>query len=95
MVSWCSCCFTNQGTLHHLFLDEPIALQVCCHFARQFGMVQLMHSSVSTMFSSWFMSISSRSLDHIQVVVPVAVFWFLWKTRNIARFEVRSSVHGE
>ncbi|CDP18110.1 unnamed protein product [Coffea canephora] len=42
------------------------------------------------MLSHWFFSHDRVSTTHVRVLIPLLVLWFIWKSRNSARFEAGS-----
>ncbi|XP_027182050.1 uncharacterized protein LOC113780450 [Coffea eugenioides] len=47
------------------------------------------------MLSHWFFSHSKVSTTHVRVLVPLLVLWFIWKSRNSARFEAASATPAQ
>ena len=86
VVSRCLCCLQQEESSEHLFLHGPVANHVWGHYSRKFGITNLMQSSVSSIFSSWLLSIPGGSLQHIRSAMPAIILWFLWKARDHARF---------
>nr|XP_027090418.1 uncharacterized protein LOC113711451 [Coffea arabica] len=63
-----------------------LASAVWKHFFRACGIPWTSFSCVSSLLVVWFQSSGSGRLDHVRCVIPVVVLWFLWRSRNDARF---------
>nr|XP_027088717.1 uncharacterized protein LOC113710068 [Coffea arabica] len=87
LASCCVCCSAHPESLSHLLIDGPVATQVWEHFLKRFGIVGPRPRSVAAMCLAWFLSSSCMGREHIRVLLPCAVLWFLWKGRNRARFD--------
>nr|XP_027127723.1 uncharacterized protein LOC113743824 [Coffea arabica] len=87
LCSRCSCCQQGPETINHLFLHGTVAGEVWEHFFKVFGLLPFTAVSVAAMLSHWFFSHSQVSSTHVRVLVPLLVFWFIWKSRNNARFD--------
>ena len=95
MCSRCSCCQQAQESVSHLFLHGAVARGVWEHFFKVFGHLPFNASGVAAMLSYWFSSHSKVSATHVRVLVPLLVLWFIWKSRNFARFKVGSVTQAQ
>ncbi|XP_071933097.1 uncharacterized protein [Coffea arabica] len=86
MVSKCDCCGNAVESLNHIFLHGRLASAVWQHFFLACGIPWRSFSCVSSLLVAWFQSSSNGRLDHVRCVIPVVVLWFLWRSRNDARF---------
>ncbi|XP_027155903.1 uncharacterized protein LOC113756420, partial [Coffea eugenioides] len=86
LASKCDCCGDSQESLHHIFVQGNLASAVWKHFFRACGIPWTSFSCVSSLLVVWFQSSGSGRLDHVRCVIPVVVLWFLWRSRNDARF---------
>ncbi|XP_027099048.2 uncharacterized protein [Coffea arabica] len=84
--SKCYCCGLAPETGHHLFVSGPLASRVWRHFSCRFGLV-VQGSGVASRLSCWLLSHRFVSQNHIRVILPLLILWFIWKGRNKARFE--------
>ncbi|XP_071923092.1 uncharacterized protein [Coffea arabica] len=87
LASRYSCCLSHVETVGHLFATGPVAMAVWGFFQRRFGILKAQPSSLSARVLLWFSSASPSSRGHIRTVVPVLILWFLWQSRNSARFD--------
>lgn len=87
LPSLCVCCGLEQESLEHIFLNGPIAKEVWQHYTRLFGLLDLMSSSVSAMVCTWFLSVPGGAKDHVRILMPTLICWYLWKGRNAAKFQ--------
>ncbi|XP_071924888.1 uncharacterized protein [Coffea arabica] len=85
--SMCSCCGGARETVEHLFVTGPVAVSVWGHFGQQFGISWRGAPGVSSLLVGWFLSHRMVKANHIRVLVPMAALWFIWRSRNQARFE--------
>ncbi|XP_071920617.1 uncharacterized protein [Coffea arabica] len=86
LASRCDCCGDSQESLHHIFVQGNLASAVWKHFFRACGIPWTSFSCVSSLLVVWFQSSGSGRLDHVRCVIPVVELWFLWRSRNDARF---------
>ncbi|XP_071939022.1 uncharacterized protein [Coffea arabica] len=86
LASKCYCCGLAPETGDHLFVSGPLASRVWRHFSCRFGLV-LQGSGVASRLSCWLFSHRFVSQNHIRVILPLLILWFIWKGRNKARFE--------
>ncbi|XP_027071842.1 uncharacterized protein [Coffea arabica] len=87
MASRCLCCLSHEETLGHLFVMGPVATEVWGIFQRRFGILEPQPFLVSGVFSLWFGSSPAIMRGHIRTIIPILIFWFIWKSRNRARFD--------
>ncbi|XP_027171611.1 uncharacterized protein LOC113771199 [Coffea eugenioides] len=95
MVSKCDCCGNAVESLNHIFLHGRLASAVWQHFFLACGIQWRSFSCVSSLLVVWFQSSSNGRLDHVRCVIPVVVLWFLWRSRNDARFGNLHPVHSK
>nr|XP_027077000.1 uncharacterized protein LOC113700749 [Coffea arabica] len=86
LASKCYCCGLAPETGDHLFVSGPLASRVWRHFSCRFGLV-VQGSGVASRLSCWLLSHRFVSQNHIRVILPLLILWFIWKGRNKARFE--------
>ena len=71
----------------HVFCTGPVASQVWRKISSRFGFKLVNCSSMASVFISWYFSSPSVSKNHIRVMMPIVVCWFLWAARNQERFQ--------
>nr|XP_027118574.1 uncharacterized protein LOC113735787 [Coffea arabica] len=54
---------------------------------QQFSFSRRGVQGVSSLLVAWFLSHRKVGSNHIRVLVPLAALWFIWRSRNQARFE--------
>ncbi|XP_027120510.1 uncharacterized protein [Coffea arabica] len=86
LVSKCDCCGDSAESLHHIFLQGRLASAVWQHFFLACGIPWGSFSCVSSLLVVWFQSSGNGRLNHVRCAIPVVVLWFLWRSRNDARF---------
>lgn len=87
IVSRCDCCLTSEESIVHLFVTGPVAANVWNHYAQRFGIMNFSFMGVSSMLLGWYNSHRRVSVEHVRVVVPLLILWFIWRERNSSRFE--------
>ncbi|XP_071914053.1 uncharacterized protein [Coffea arabica] len=85
--SRCGCCYGEEEDLLHVFVTGPIASQVWTRVSRRFGFQMRNCSTMASVFIAWFLSSDTSSKNHIRVILPIVVCWFLWRARNHERFQ--------
>ncbi|XP_027156871.1 uncharacterized protein LOC113758040 [Coffea eugenioides] len=86
LVSKCDCCGDSAESLHHIFLQGRLASAVWQHFFLACGIPWGSFSCVSSLLVVWFQSSGNGRLNHVRCAIPVVVLWFMWRSRNDARF---------
>ncbi|XP_027150340.1 uncharacterized protein LOC113750578 [Coffea eugenioides] len=85
--SRCGCCYREEEVSLHVFCTGPVASQVWRKISSRFGFKLVNCSSMASVFISWYFSSPSVSKNHIRVMKPIVVCWFLWAARNQERFQ--------
>ncbi|XP_071906033.1 uncharacterized protein [Coffea arabica] len=86
LASKCNCCGVAAESSQHIFVQGRLASTVWRHFFLACGIPWRSFSCVSSLLVVWIQSSGTGRLDHIRCVIPVVVLWFLWRSRNDARF---------
>ncbi|XP_071917045.1 uncharacterized protein [Coffea arabica] len=94
LASKCYCCGRAPETGDHLFVSGPLASSVWRHFSHIFGLM-VQGSGVVTRLASWLLSHWFVSQNHIRVILPLSILWFLWKGLSKARFEGMSMLSNQ
>ena len=63
-----------------------VAAKVWQFFNNLFGIMDQV-SGVSAKLASWFFSHRFVMRNHVCVIIPLLVLWFMWRTRNQARYK--------
>lgn len=79
-----------QKAVCHLFLHGLVATNVSQHFFKIFGLLPDTVSSIASMLNLQLLSYSIVSNSHVRVLIPLLVLWFVWKGKNLARFQADS-----
>nr|XP_027068031.1 uncharacterized protein LOC113693644 [Coffea arabica] len=87
LPSRCGCCYQAEEALLHVFLTGPVASEVWRRVSGRFGFHLRNCSSMASVFVSWHFTSVSSAKDHIRVVMPIVVCWFLWLARNQERYQ--------
>nr|XP_027088615.1 uncharacterized protein LOC113709967 [Coffea arabica] len=87
VVSRCSCCLQEEESVLHLFANGPVATEVGGHFGSRFGVGRRPIEGLESLWKKWAASLPRLPAHHIRCILPVLIWWFLWKGRNKARFE--------
>lgn len=77
LASRCPCYFSAVESVMHLFVTGPVAQAVWRYFGDRFGILEVLSSSISATLVSWFCSSSLVFGNHIRVVVPLLILWFI------------------
>ncbi|KAL2525577.1 Uncharacterized protein Adt_10631 [Abeliophyllum distichum] len=81
MASRCQCC-SEIETIHHVFIDSPVAHQVWQHFSAIFGILLKVGEILQHIFQTWRFSGQFIKGGHIRTIIPLLVLWFIWIARN-------------
>nr|XP_027090349.1 uncharacterized protein LOC113711381 [Coffea arabica] len=86
-ASRCSCCLEEEESVLHLFVNGPVATEVWGRFGNRFGVGRRPIEGLESLWKKWAASLPRLPVSHIRCILPVLIWWFLWKGRNKARFE--------
>ncbi|KAL2471959.1 Uncharacterized protein Adt_40095 [Abeliophyllum distichum] len=86
MASRCQCCSAIEA-IQHLFIDSCIANQVWRHFFDIFHVTLRPMEGFQYRFQFWRFSGQFFRQGHIRMIVPLLILWFIWTTRNDAKYQ--------
>jgi hypothetical protein len=86
MVHRCCMCKRSGESMDHLLLHCNMASALWSALFIHFGLSWVILSSVIDLFACWWTSGRPRSAA-IWKMVPICLFWCLWKEKNIRCFE--------
>ncbi|GAA0141642.1 hypothetical protein LIER_35428 [Lithospermum erythrorhizon] len=91
-ASKCQCCWSIESH-NHVFLTNPIAIQVWDHYVGMFGIWQQIFTQLHLVFKAWSLTVSEKG--YIRRLIPVLILLSLWVARNKAKHsEQRYCFHG-
>ena len=76
--------------MSHIFVSGEIASGVWYFFQKRIGISNDSPCIRSHCFSSWILRARNKFARWVFTLVPLLIFWNLWKNRNAARFGSRS-----
>ncbi|KAI0507871.1 hypothetical protein KFK09_013999 [Dendrobium nobile] len=81
IVSKCQCCL-NIESLHHVFMNGPIASKVWSYFFNLVG-IDFFNANLDLngIFKYWF----NDDKGNIHNILPIVIIWYLWSSRNDAK----------
>nr|XP_027120463.1 uncharacterized protein LOC113737428 [Coffea arabica] len=85
--SRCGCCYGEEEDLLHVFVTGPIASQVWKQVSSRFGFQLRNCTTMASVFIAWFLTSDASAKNHIRVILPIVVCWFIWLARNGERFQ--------
>jgi hypothetical protein len=85
IVDRCCLCKRDGESVDHIFLHYDVASALWNIFSR-FGISWAMPRSVLDLVACWWKSGRSRSATTWKMV-PICIFWFTWRERNLRCFE--------
>ncbi|KAI3463155.1 hypothetical protein Pfo_019818 [Paulownia fortunei] len=86
VVSRCYCCLSSMESIPHLFISGGQATVVWEHFANLFNIKHPQTENPTLLFQYWKLSTPFSKPNHIRIIIPLLIFWFLWTERNNAKY---------
>lgn len=87
MANRCIMCKQAAKTVDHLFLHCYVARNLWILTFNLFGIHWVLPSSTHDLLASWWIKTVNKDIKKIWKMVPHALFWCLWKERNLRTFE--------
>ncbi|XP_071923229.1 uncharacterized protein [Coffea arabica] len=87
LPSKCVGCKASQESVDHLLVQCTTARAVWSHYARMFGYAMDRELSLSSMLFLWVLNIPTGVKEHIRLVVSFLICWYIWRSRNEAKFQ--------
>jgi len=86
IVDKCCLCKRDRESVDHLFLHCDVAYALWANIFNCFGKSWVMPRRLFDLFACWWKSGRPRSAA-IWKMVPICIFWCVWKERNLRCFE--------
>ena len=87
VTEWCYVCKKNAKTTDHLLLHCDSASELWNLVFSIFGVQWVMPGSVRELFACWSQKRCRGSQRLAWRVVPLCLFWCIWRERNLRAFE--------
>jgi hypothetical protein len=92
VINKCYMCKKDGKSVDHLLLHCEVTHALWCNIFSQLGLSWVMPSSVLDLCACWCSSGRTRS-DVAWKMVPICIFWTIWRERNNRCFEyLKSSI---
>ncbi|KAL0431296.1 UNVERIFIED_CONTAM: hypothetical protein Sradi_0755600 [Sesamum radiatum] len=85
LVSRCVCCFKEEESLPHLFLHNPVVLEVWQFFAAKLQLTLPCTDNFFIFLQAW--KLPPPAHPHIRDLLPALILWNIWTSRHAAKFE--------
>ena len=87
MTEWCYMCKSNVETTNHLLIHCEVARELWNLVFSIFGIQWAMPESVRDLLACWSWKSERGDRGLAWRVVPLCLFWCLWRERNFRAFE--------
>ncbi|XP_027170937.1 uncharacterized protein LOC113770618 [Coffea eugenioides] len=88
--SKCHCCVLAQlETMEHVFSTGQLATETWAFFEYSLGLSASAATVRSRCVTWWLFPVKGKALRWLMRTLPILILWFLWRARNISRFEGR------
>lgn len=87
LTNICLLCYGDAESIHHILIHCPFVTDIWNAMMHKFDMNLVILSNITTLLSSWKTRAFNLKGKVIWSMVPVAVWWSMWRERNNRVFE--------
>jgi hypothetical protein len=87
VVEWCCLCKKSGESIDHLLLHCEVARDLWVSIYKLFGVVWVMPRRVIDVLNSWGGQVGYGPVREVWKLVPLCLWWCLWRERNARTFE--------
>ncbi len=87
VLDWCCMCKKNGESISHLFLHCSAAREIWNFIFSIFGIQWMMPCGIIELLANWGSSCSSMRVRKLWEMIPLCLFWCIWRERNCRNFE--------